>query len=483
MIAQREGVLVPWEDATGTTPMSASPRITVELLRKYDRPGPRYTSYPTAVEFSESFGPADYAARLGEADHAEGPLSLYAHLPFCEHRCTFCGCHVVITKDQEIVENYLGYLHREIDRLASHLPHRRRVSQYHWGGGTPTHLTPGEMEALHRKVTDRFILEPDAEVAIEVDPRVTSVEQIDLLRSLGFNRLSMGVQDFDPDVQAAVDRHQSEAQTRATYDLGRDRGFASINLDLIYGLPLQTVPKFGRTVDAVVQMRPDRVALYSYAHVPWIRAQQKWIEPKDLPSPEDKLHLFLDARERFLAAGYVEIGMDHFAVPGDELAEAQRKRRLHRNFMGYTVRMGSDMVAVGVSGIGDVRGAFAQNEKKLSRYYEVLDQGRFPVERGYALDRDDVIRRDLITRLMCNLWLDTTALEKEHGIVFADYFAAELAALNAKDGPVSEGFVALAPDHLEIVGLGRFFVRNVAMIFDRYLENRSAGKPVFSRTV
>jgi oxygen-independent coproporphyrinogen-3 oxidase len=463
--------------------VTGTPRMTVELLKKYDRPGPRYTSYPTAVEFSAAFGPAEYAERLDEADRAAGPLSLYAHLPFCEHRCTFCGCHVVITKDQDIVENYLGYLHREIDLLAARLPHRRRVSQYHWGGGTPTHLTPAEMEALHRKLTDHFTLEPDAEVAIEVDPRVTTVEQIDLLRSLGFNRLSMGVQDFDPDVQAAVDRNQTEVQTRTMYDLGRAKGFASINLDLIYGLPLQTSEKFGRTVDIVTAMRPDRVALYSYAHVPWIKAQQKWIDPKTLPSPEDKLQLFLDARERFLASGYVEIGMDHFALPGDELAEARGKRRLHRNFMGYTVKMGSDMVAVGVSGIGDVRGAFAQNEKKLSRYYEVLDSGRFPVERGYALNRDDAIRRETITRLMCNLWLDTRAIEREFGIEFAAYFAPELAALTDRGGPVAEGFVAIEPDHIEVVGLGRFFVRNVAMTFDRYLSSRITDKPIFSRTV
>jgi oxygen-independent coproporphyrinogen-3 oxidase len=463
--------------------MTATPKITIDLLQKYDRPGPRYTSYPTAVEFAETFGPAEYAERLAMADRADGALSLYAHLPFCVHRCTFCGCHVVITKDQEIVGKYLGYLHREIDLLAAHLPHRRRVSQYHWGGGTPTHLSPAEMEALHRKLTDHFTLEPDAEVAIEVDPRVTTVEQIDVLRSLGFNRLSMGVQDFDPDVQAAVDRNQTESQTRTMYELGRAKGFGSINLDLIYGLPLQTLTKFGRTVDIVIAMRPDRVALYSYAHVPWIRAQQKWIDPKDLPSPEDKLQLFLDARDRFLAAGYDEIGMDHFALPGDELAVARRNRGLHRNFMGYTVKMGSDMVAVGVSGIGDVRGAFAQNEKKLSRYYDLLDGGAFPVARGYALDSDDRIRREAITRLMCNLWLDTKEIEREFGIAFTEYFSSEMAALRAKDGPVAHGFVAIEPDHIEIVGLGRFFVRNVAMIFDRYLDGRSGGKPVFSRTV
>jgi oxygen-independent coproporphyrinogen III oxidase len=463
--------------------MTATPKITVDLLQKYDRPGPRYTSYPTAVEFTESFGAGDYAARLVEANAVAAPLSLYAHLPFCEHRCTFCGCHVVITRDDEVVRRYLGYLHREIDMLAAHLPERRRVSQYHWGGGTPTHLTPVEMEALHRKMTEHFVIEPDAEVAIEVDPRVTSVEQIDLLRTLGFNRLSMGVQDFDPEVQAAVDRNQTEAQTRDMYDLGRRKGFASINIDLIYGLPMQTPPKFGRTVDAVIGMRPDRVALYSYAHVPWIRAQQKWIDPKDLPSPEDKLALFVDARDRFLAAGYVEIGMDHFAVPGDELAEARQRRKLHRNFMGYTVKMGSDMVAVGISGIGDVRGAFAQNEKKLSRYYEELDGGRFPVERGYALDRDDLIRRETITRLMCNLWLDVPAIERQFGIVFADYFAAEIAELSRPEGLVDAGFVVIAPDHIEVAGLGRFFVRNVAMVFDRYLKSKAGDKPVFSRTV
>ncbi len=463
--------------------MSGNGRITIELLRRYDRPGPRYTSYPTAVEFNESFGPADYATRLSQADGTPGPLSLYAHLPFCEHRCTFCGCHVVITKDERIVERYLDYLHREIDLLASHLPNRRTVSQYHWGGGTPTHLTPAEMAALHAKVLEHFTLEPDAEIAVEVDPRVTSTEQMRLLRRLGFNRLSMGVQDFDPGVQAAVDRHQTEAQTRATYDLGRTLGFGSINLDLIYGLPLQTKDKFARTADTVIGMRPDRIALYSYAHVPWIRAQQKRIEPEDLPSPELKLELFLDARDRFLSAGYLEIGMDHFAVPGDELAEARSKRRLHRNFMGYTVKMGTDMVAVGVSGIGDIRGAFAQNEKKLSRYYEALDAGRLPIERGFPLDDDDRIRRDVITRLMCNLWLDVRAIEREFGIDFGSYFAPELARLTAADGPVEHGFVHVGRDQIEVVGLGRFFIRNVAMIFDRYLDQRSGGKPTFSRTV
>jgi oxygen-independent coproporphyrinogen-3 oxidase len=463
--------------------MDPAPAITPELIRKHDLPGPRYTSYPTAVEFHEGFTGNDYASRLAAADAAGGDLSLYVHLPFCEHRCTFCGCHVVITNDHDLVERYLGYLHREIEMLAAHLPNRRRVVQYHWGGGTPTHLDTGQIERLHAHATRFFELDPEGEIAIEVDPRVTSDEQLGRLRSLGFNRLSFGVQDFDPDVQAAVDRNQTEAQTRSIYERGRALGFRSINLDLVYGLPLQKAEGFAKTVDSVIGLRPERVALYSYAHVPWIKAQQKWIDVKDLPSPEAKLGLFLDARERFLAAGYEAIGMDHFALAGDELAAAHRERRLHRNFMGYTVKMGSDMVATGISGIGDVKGAFAQNEKKLSRYYEAIDAARFPVERGYALSSDDLIRRDVITGLMCNLWVGIPELEARHGIVFGDYFASELAVLRAPEGAVESGFVTVAPDHLEVSGLGRFFVRNLAMTFDRYLQGTTGGKPIFSRTV
>jgi len=459
-------------------------RVALELLRKYDRPGPRYTSYPTAVEFSESYTEADYRGSLSAADGAaDEPLSLYVHLPFCEERCSFCGCNVVITKKREVSAEYLDHLHREIDLLARHLPNRRRVSQYHWGGGTPTYQSVEQMRALQERVRSHFEIEPDAEVAIEVDPRVTTPEQMDLLKEIGFNRISMGVQDFTPAVQEAIHRHQTEEQTRDLFAYTRKLNFHSINLDLIYGLPLQTPEAFERNMEVVLGLRPERVALYSYAYIPWVKSNQKRLDATLFPSPEIKLQLFVLAREMFLEAGYVQIGMDHFALPDDELATAMGKKRLHRNFMGYTVKMGSDMLAVGVSGISDVRGAFAQNEKKLSRYYDAIDLGRFPVERGYALDRDDLIRRETITRLMCNLWLDTTAIEREFGIVFAEYFAPELAALSAPDGPVAEGFVAIAPDHLEIVGLGRFFVRNVAMIFDRYLESRSGGKPVFSRTV
>lgn len=462
----------------------ARAEVTVDLLKKYDRPGPRYTSYPTAVEFHEGFTPETYAAKLAEADTASGdPLSFYVHLPFCHERCSFCGCHVVIARDPAIATNYMGYLHREIDLLASHLPNRRRVSQYHWGGGTPTYQTVDEMAALQERFLSHFRLEPDAEVAIEVDPRATSPEQVRLLRELGFNRISMGVQDFTPEVQDAINRNQTEEETRRLFDLCRQAGFPSINLDLIYGLPLQTPERFRKNMETVLALRPERVALYSYAYVPWVKANQKRIVVEDLPSPEVKLQLFVLARNMFLDAGYIAIGMDHFALPGDEMATAVSARRLHRNFMGYTVRMGSDMVGVGVSAIGDVRGAFSQNCKKLSTYYDAVNRGVLPVERGYVLDRDDRIRRDVITGIMCNFWCDRAEIETKWGIDFASYFAEELAELAAPDGPVSHGFVKLLPDGIEVLGHGRLFVRNVAMVFDRYLKTKRGETPIFSRTI
>jgi oxygen-independent coproporphyrinogen-3 oxidase len=468
---------------------SSSPRVSaalasapLDLLRRYDRPGPRYTSYPTAVEFHEGFGERDYRARLDAASHAPGdPLSLYVHLPFCEERCSFCGCMVIITKKHEVASRYLTYVEREIAMLAGALGGRRRVVQYHWGGGTPTYLTLAEMEGLHRAVSRHFDVQPGAEVAIEVDPRVTSVEQLALLRQLGFNRLSMGVQDFTPEVQLAVNRVQSEDLTRRLFDDARRLGFESINIDLIYGLPLQTPESFGRAVDAVVSMRPDRVAAYSYAHVPWIRGNQKRIDPAVLPTGECKLELFGVVMERFLAAGYVQIGMDHFALPHDELARASAARRLHRNFMGYTTKPATDLVGLGVSAIGDVADAFAQNTKKLSTYYADLDAGRFPIERGYLLDPDDRLRRVLITELMCNFRIEPKVLETRFGIRFDEYFATELVELAA--GPMADGLIERHEAAFDVTPAGRLLVRNIAMIFDRHLRTRATQKPVFSRTI
>jgi oxygen-independent coproporphyrinogen-3 oxidase len=456
--------------------------VTSELLKKYDRPGPRYTSYPTAIEFSEHFTAAHYRERLRAANAAaEEPLSLYIHIPFCEERCTFCGCHVIITKHHERASEYLDHVEREIDLLAAALPDRRHLVQYHWGGGTPTYLSVPEIRRLMARVQEHFTIDPDAEVAIEIDPRVTTREQVDVLRALGFNRLSMGVQDFTPEVQAAVNRNQTEAETRELYTYCRAQGFTSINLDLIYGLPLQTPATFRRNLAAVIQLRPDRVACYSYAHVPWIRGHQKGIVIESLPPPEIKLELLADAIDAFSAAGYRQIGMDHFALPEDELSQAVARGTLHRNFMGYTTKVASDMLGIGVSSIGDVRGAFAQNEKKLSTYYAAVAAGQFPIQRGFELSADDHLRRHVITQLMCNFTLAKRDVEQRFAIDFDRTFARELEELAA--GPAAEGFVRLTPQAIEVTPLGQLFVRNVCMIFDAYLRAREGEKPVFSRTV
>lgn len=474
----------PPQGQAGGAGQAASRSVTFDLLKKYDRPGPRYTSYPTAVEFNESYSENEYIAKLAEAaSAADEPISLYIHLPFCHERCSFCACFVVITRKPEVASRYLEYVSREIGMLADHLKDRRRIVQYHWGGGTPTYLTVPQMQALHAAVTSRFEIDPGAEVAIEVDPRVTTHEQLDWLCSAGFNRLSMGVQDFTFEVQDAVSRVQSEEMTRELYDYARRAGFESVNIDLIYGLPLQTVATFSKTLDAVIDMRPDRVAVYSFAHVPWIRGNQKRINPEELPARDVKFELFGSAVDRFLAAGYSQIGMDHFALPNDELAIAAANKTLHRNFMGYTTKPATDMFGVGVSAIGDVRGSFAQNVKKLSSYYATLDSGKFPIERGYLLDADDVIRRHVITQLMCNFHLDRREIERRFHIRFDEYFAVELAELAGPESPVAHGFLEIGPDALRVPGRGRLFIRNICMTFDRYLRNKVFDKPVFSRTI
>jgi oxygen-independent coproporphyrinogen-3 oxidase len=464
---------------------SASPRParSAALLQQYDRPGPRYTSYPTAVEFSERFDERAYRERLHAAARAAGePLSLYVHVPFCEARCTYCGCMTIITRKREVAARYLEYLDREIAMLAAELNGRRRIVQYHWGGGTPTYFPSAQLEQLHASVTKHFDIDPAGEIAIEVDPRVTTPEQLRVLHSLGFNRLSMGVQDFTPEVQAAIGRRQSAALTRDLYDAARAIGFRSINLDLIYGLPLQTPATFAKTLASVIAMRPDRIAVYSYAHVPWLRPHQKGINAADLPDRTTKFELIGAAIDAFGEAGYDAIGMDHFALPDDDLARAARERRLHRNFMGYTTRRAGDMLGVGVSAIGDLDGAFAQNVKKLSTYYDALDAGRFPIERGYALSADDLLRRHVITELMCNFYLDRAETSRRFGVAFDAYFARELAALSAPGGPVEHGFLVIEGNSLEVTDHGRLFVRNICMQFDKYLPTHD-GRPVFSRTI
>jgi oxygen-independent coproporphyrinogen-3 oxidase len=469
--------------AAGIMPTELATAGLEALIRRYDRPGPRYTSYPTAVEFHEGFDAAAYRERLTAAAAAvTEPLSLYIHLPFCEERCAYCGCTVIATTRRDVAATYLEYLSREIGMLAGRLGGRRRVVQYHWGGGTPTYLSPEQIARLDATVRRHFDIGTDAECAIEVDPRVTTREQLTLLRRLGFNRLSFGVQDFTETVQEAIGRRQREADTRALYRFARDAGFDAINFDLVYGLPRQTVDTFRRTLASVTDMLPDRVAVYSYAHVPWLRPNQKAIDSRELPEANVKRQLLGAAIDAFVAAGYVPIGMDHFARPDDELAIAARQRRLHRNFMGYTTRPAPDSVAAGISAIGDVRGAFAQNHKTLARYYQAIDTDTFPTERGYALGPDDLVRRHVITELMCNFHVARRDVEERFGINFGAYFAKELTRLSALEGPVSDGLLEIDDTGLTVTPHGRLFVRNVCMAFDRYLPAHE-GTPTFSRTI
>ena len=397
---------------------------------------------------------------------------------------------MVITPHMPVAEKYMEYLHKEIDLLAARLPDRRSLVQMHWGGGTPTYFSPDQLRDLFGHIMQHFSFVDGAEIAIEVDPRVTTQEHLDALSELGFNRLSMGVQDLTPEVQEAITRNQTYEETARLIELARERGFTEgINVDLIYGLPKQKPLTFAQNLEKVIELRPDRVAAYSFAYVPWIKGHQKKLNQDELPSAETKLELYLMAMDRFLEAGYEPIGMDHFALPDDELAVAAHENRLYRNFMGYTVMPASDMVAVGISGIGEVQHAFFQNEKKLSRYYQALDEDRLPVQRGYLLDRDDVIRQYVIKEIMCNFRVSKSDVDQRFDIEFHEYFADALGRL---DDVRDAGFIQEDDDTLRVTPRGRLFVRNVCMEFDRYLtekqqarqeEEEAEDTPVFSRTV
>lgn len=452
------------------------------LIARYDRPGPRYTSYPTAVELEE-VEPSFHEPRLAEADALEdSPLSVYMHLPFCEERCLFCGCHVIITRHHERTEPYLELLKREIALVAERAPNRRSFAQLHLGGGTPTYFSPAELGALVASFLELYHPLPGAEMAIEVDPRVTTTEHLDVLADAGFNRLSMGVQDFTPEVQERIHRVQSPEATRSIVEHARRRGYSGINVDLIYGLPLQTPETFERSLEQVVAVGPDRVACYSFAYVPWQKGHQKKLDESELPTRETKMELFAIARETLLNSGYEAIGMDHFARRDDELARARREGRLRRNFQGYTVLPGTDVFGFGISAIGDVRGALVQNEKKLSLYREAVEAGRLPVARGLLRSRDDVVRADVIHRLMCNFVIDIGEVEKRWDLDFREYFRTDLELLAPH---VDEGLAVVEDDQIRATPIGELFVRNLAMCFDRYMREKHAGdeKPVFSRTV
>jgi len=464
-----------------TLPLTAATAplaFDADLVRKYDGFGPRYTSYPTADRFHDAFTPSHYVDALASRN-VTAPLSLYVHVPFCNTVCYYCACNKVITKNHDHSAKYIRYVSREIGIVGGLIEGSPPVIQLHWGGGTPTFLSHEEMAALMGALRGQFRFAPDAEVSIEVDPRKVDAQTIAFLAELGFNRISVGIQDFDPAVQRAVNRIQSEAETRTVIDAARANGFVSVNADLIYGLPLQTVAGFSATLDKVIEASPDRIALYSYAHVPHMSKTQKQIEISQLPAPDVKLSILALAIEKLGAAGYGYIGMDHFAKPGDELAIAQRERKLHRNFQGYSTRPDCDLLAFGISAIGKIGPAYAQNVKTLDEYYARLDADTLPVLRGVDLTGDDLIRRDTIQKLMCNFELDFAALSRAHGITFGDMFAPELAALAPM---VKDGLVELFDDRLRVTPRGRLLVRTVAMTFDRYLRETQL-KQRYSRVI
>jgi oxygen-independent coproporphyrinogen-3 oxidase len=442
-------------------------RFDPELIRKYDGFGPRYTSYPTADRFHPGFTAAHYVDALASRGAPAQPLSLYVHLPFCNTICYYCACNKIITANRGRSAKYVRYLGHEIDIVSSLLEGERSVQQLHWGGGTPTFLAHDEMAALMASLRGAFAFSADTEASIEVDPRKVEVGTIAFLRELGFNRISIGIQDFDPAVQKAVNRIQSEAETRMVIEAARANGFRSVNADLIYGLPRQTVAGFSATLDKVLDLAPDRIALYGYAHVPHLFKAQRQIVAHELPGADTKLAIMQTAIERLTGEGYLYIGMDHFARPDDELAVALREGKLHRNFQGYSTRPDCDLVAFGISAIGKVGANYVQNVKTLDKYYEALDERRLPVMRGITLDADDLLRRDVIQKLMCEFRLDFAAIERKHGVRFAEAFAPELAAL---DPMVADGLVVVSAGALDVTPRGRMLVRNVAMVFDRYLR-------------
>lgn len=465
---------------------SASP-VTKELLLKYNTAGPRYTSYPTAPVWQDSYDAQTHEQTIRQTNSRTEPnphpLSIYTHLPFCEQRCLFCGCNVVITKQRDQAEKYLGYLFKEMETIAGWMDRSRPVVQFHWGGGTPTYLSEEQMERLFRFQTSLFPLSPDAEVAIEVDPRVTTPEQLNVLRELGFNRISLGVQDFNPQVQETIHRVQPLDMTTATVEHCRALGFEGLNFDLIYGLPFQTVESFTQTVQEVIALSPDRIALYSYAHVPWLSPHQTQIPENALPETETKFRILQTALQLLTEAGYLYIGMDHFAKPQDELGQALQKGTLHRNFMGYTVQQGhlpSDLYGFGVSAISGLQGQFAQNWRKLSQYYEALDNNRIPVMRGYVLSDEDKLRQQVILAILCQGRIDYANVNQQFGIDFKTHFAEALQQLAV---PAEDGLVVLNSDSLLVTPVGRMFSRNLAMPFDAYLPKLSGDKPTFSKTV
>ncbi len=466
-----------------TEPVDFKQIFQPELIKRYDQSGPRYTSYPTAVQFTSDIGESDYAnwARQSNQEPIPKSLSLYFHIPFCNTVCFYCACNKIITANRKRAAPYLDRVHKEIEMQSTLFDQDRVVEQLHWGGGTPTFLSQVEMAGLMAHTRRFFNLREDdeGEYSIELDPREINADGIRFLRDLGFNRISLGVQDIDPDVQKAVNRIQPMAITMEVLQAARDNDYRSVSMDLIYGLPKQHLESFAKTVDTIIDAGPDRLSIFNYAHLPHLFKPQRQIDPLALPSPSEKLAILEMCFEKLGSAGYVYIGMDHFAKPDDELARAQRNGELHRNFQGYSTRADCDLIGMGMTSIGKVRGNYMQNHRKIDDYTSAIDSGHLPIYRGYELEPDDKLRREIINSLICHFTLDTTALEKRWNIDFSRFFTEEIKRLQPMQ---TDGLVRIGTDHIEVLPPGRLLIRNICMVFDRYLDpEKSKGR--FSKAI
>lgn len=463
--------------------MITPPPFDADLLRRYDRPGPRYTSYPTAPQFSGQFSETNLleVIKRSNEDPIPRPLSIYVHVPFCASPCFYCGCNRIITRDEKRGEKYLEDLRKEVAMVAPLFESDREVMQLHFGGGTPNFLSPAQLGEFMQFLWQHFHFSQseNRDISIEIDPRCVKPDDIAALASMGFNRASLGVQDFDPEVQEAVNRIQSVEETLAVIKACRDSGFKSVNVDLIYGLPKQTLADFGKTLDTVIEARPDRIAVYSYAHMPQLFKPQRQLDETQLPSAETKLSLLQLAIEKLSQAGYCYIGMDHFALPEDELAIAQERGDLHRNFMGYTTHADSDLIGLGVSSISHIGESFSQNPRDLPSWEAAVEADHLPIWRGMNLSEDDVIRADLIQRWMCQGEIDIAKFEERHDIYFNEYFDTDLKKLQSL---AEDGLVTISPTHLKATSRGRLLLRIIAACFDAYL-NPSATVLQFSKTI
>ncbi len=453
--------------------------INTDLIRSYDKSGPRYTSYPTAVQFSSEFTADDYKKQIELSNASKDNLSLYFHIPFCDTICYYCGCNKIVTKNRKRAEPYLERLYKEIELQAGYFDNKRAVTQLHWGGGTPTFISHQQMQQLMDVTQQHFNLLSDdsGEYSIEIDPREANEDTIALLRKLGFNRMSLGVQDFNPEVQKAVNRIQSFAETQEVIVAARDSGFHSISIDLIYGLPHQTVASFTDTLQTIIELNPDRLSIFNYAHLPEMFKTQRQINADDIPAPQVKLEILQQAIQQLAAAGYVYIGMDHFAKPDDELAIAQNKHNLYRNFQGYSTHADCDLVGLGITSIGKVANCYSQNVKTMDEYYALIDNNQLPVFRGIELNKDDLLRREVINQLICHYYLDFTKIEAQFEISFTDYFAGELKQIQRMQ---QDGLLVLGETEITVQPIGYLLIRNICMVFDRYLGD---AKNRFSRVI